>query len=67
MVSLNVQMETLVVNFPQGDGAAVHFLRLSAAVTEFIVVQVGPPVISQRELVTETQIKHFFLKKHKYG
>ena len=51
MGSQNVQMEILVVNFPQDNGVVVLFQMRSAAVMEFTVVQMGTLVMFQREPV----------------
>ena len=47
----NVQMETHVVNFPQDNGVVVLFQKQSAAVTEFIAVQMGTLVMFLKEPV----------------
>ena len=51
MGNRNVQMETHVVNFPQDNGVAVLFQMRSAAVMEFIVVQMGTLAMFLREPV----------------
>ena len=51
MGNRNVQMETHVVNFPQDNGVVVLFQMRSAAVTEFIAVQMDTLVMFPRELV----------------
>ena len=51
MGNRNVQMETRVVNFPQDNGAVVLFQKRSAAVMEFIAVQMGTLVMFLREPV----------------
>ena len=51
MGNRNVQMETHVVNFPQDNGVVVLFQMRSAAVTEFIAVQMDTLVMFLREPV----------------
>ena len=47
----NVQMETHVVNLYQDNGVVVLFQKQSAAVTEFIAVQMGTLVMFLKEPV----------------
>ena len=53
MVYLSVQMATHAVNLLQGSMAAVLFLKLSAAVMEFIAVHMDTLVILQLEPATK--------------
>ena len=51
MVILSVQKATRAVNLLQASMVAVPFLKLSAAVMDFIAVHMDTPVILQLELV----------------
>ena len=53
MVNLSVQMATHAVNCLQVSMVAVLFLKLFAAVMEFIAVHMDTPAILQLELVTK--------------
>ena len=53
MEPLSVQMETHAVNFPQENGAVVHFHKQSAAVMEFSAVLMDTLAMLRMEPVVE--------------
>ena len=53
MEHLSVQMETHAVNFPQENGAVVHFHKQSAAVMEFTAVLMDTLAMLLMEPVVE--------------